>query len=591
MLVPTATDRFVRPARDDEAPRAALLWLRADDAVSIDDVKAARATRTDVALDDALAFAVAAAVKAPPTATNPASATAVAVPKTLASWLRTLIEEAARTAPFALADPEPKAVVRTRLVEDLLLRRLTAVARHGVVVRDEVAPGLGLSALDGARLFQALRDRTPRPDLSTLIASPHLPLVVTDDDAPPTAHEMDALRAKHPERLALLRSTSSIPSSLPEIDAVAAGIAPLHFDGVVGVFVQHVLGTQVPTFAAMVKKGLDPSRVVVVGVPYSTSHVAAEALRDLGFRVMTPELTDPLDLEDVVHAALEEALRAAVRLAQREGAPLLILDDGAKAAAQLHNEFGSGSQPIDAHIVEQTARGVTVLSQLPHIRWPVVDVARSIEKGHEQDKIGGEIVAAVVRSMARVGLRCGKGTRARVLGVGVIGTGVARAFKDVGCDVVVYDKDGQRRARARRAGFSCDDDRRVVLEAAEVVVGAAGATSFGAADLALVAPGCALASASSRNIEIDLSPQRDPRVLTKTLVIEGDGGGRFATRVWRLRDKDVVLLNNGFPMNFDGRVETGTNASIAPTRALMLTGAAQALSERTPGLHALRVIG
>jgi len=341
----------------------------------------------------------------------------------------------------------------------------------------------------------------------------------------------------------------------------------------------------------MIDKGLDPSRVVVVGVPYSTSYVAAEALRALGFRVISPELTDPLDLEDVVHGALEQALGEAVTLAQREGAPLLILDDGAKAAAQLHHQFTSGSQAIDAHIVEQTARGVTVLSQLPHIRWPVVDVARSLAKGHEQDKIGGEIVAAVIRSMARVGLPCGAGTRARVLGMGVIGTGVARAFVEAGCDVVVYDKDGQRRARARKAGFSCDEDRAAVVAGAEVVVGAAGATSFGVKDLAVVAPGCALASASSRNIEIDLSPLRDPRVQTKTLVVEGDGGGRFATRVWRLRDKDVVLLNNGFPMNFDGRVETGTNASIAPTRALMLAGAAQALSERTAGLHALRFMG
>jgi hypothetical protein len=100
MLIPTATDRFVRPARDDEASRTALLWLRADDAVSVDDVRAARAaraTRTDVTGDDALAFAVAAATKAPTTAaTNPK----LPAPKTLASWLRSLIDEAVHTAPL-----------------------------------------------------------------------------------------------------------------------------------------------------------------------------------------------------------------------------------------------------------------------------------------------------------------------------------------------------------------------------------------------------------------------------------------------------------------------------------------------------------
>ena len=574
-FIPKAVDRFIRPRRDDAPSRHALIWLAADDAIAVDAIATARACRTDRAstsgdaLDDALARAARAAVDASPRGS-------------LAQWLRTLIDDAMAEAPFPVASAA--IALQGRLVEHALHRCLEGVARHGVLTRQDLS-ALNLTPLDTERLFQALRVRVPRPDLASLLASDALPLVVRDEVSPPTAVEVRLLREEAPSLVPLMLSTSSIPDALPEIDAVATHLATNTFADVDGIFVQHILGTQVPTLKAMINAGLDPARVTIVGVPYSTSEVAAEALRQLGFVVVTPELPRADALEEVSARALESVLATHLERRRRSPRPLLILDDGAKAAAMLHQRHPDFTA---VHIVEQTARGVTVLAALERIRWPVVDVARSLQKGHEQNSIGREIVDAVVRDTGRVGLPCREGIRAVVLGAGVIGTGVARAFGARGCDVVVWDVDGGRRAKARAAGFVVPEDRTAALRDAEVVVGAAGATSVWAADLALLKPGCVLASASSRNIEIDLSPTRDPLVQVKTLVVEGEGGGRFATTVWRLADKDIVLLHQGFPMNFDGRVETGTNASIAPTRALMLAGAAQALGERQPGIHALR---
>ncbi len=69
------------------------------------------------------------------------------------------------------------------------------------------------------------------------------------------------------------------------------------------------------------------------------------------------------------------------------------------------------------------------------------------------------------------------------------------------------------------------------------------------------------------------------------LLSAGRGDRRYITRVWRFEDRDVVVLRNGFPINFNGDFETGTNEAIAPTRAAMLLGAAQALRESKAGIH------
>ncbi len=567
-LVPDGVDRFRRTRVMSSTRHRHRLWLAADDTIDVDALAAARATRTDVAIADALGDATHAACFGAPRAGS------------LAAFLQALIDDAiADHAVFG--ELSRREAISTRIVEDALRHRLGALATDGVLERVALS-ALGLSGFDADRLFASLRARTPRPSLADLFGGAELPLVVDDVDSPPTAAELRAL-AEHPGAIDALLAASSIPSSLPEIDAVARDVGPSTFADVSGLFVQHVLGTQVPTFDAMIARGLDPGRVVIVGVPYSTSELVAVALRRRGFTVISPALNDPRTLEAVSHAALVEACDR-LRPSIARGGRLLVLDDGGKAATYLHEAF---AQLRHVHIVEQTARGITVLAALPRIRWPVVDVARSLSKQHEQDHIGREVRDAVVRELDHVGIVVDERTQVRVTGAGVIGTGVARAFAALGADVMVWDSDAGRRARARDGGFTVAADRVALFVDADVVVGCTGKTSILASDLPRVQRGCALASASSRQIEIDMSPWSSPNVVTQTLCIEGEGGGRFATQVWRLPDKDVLLRHNGFPMNFNGHIETGTASSIAPTRALMLRGTAQALTLSEPGIHGL----
>jgi hypothetical protein len=79
----------------------------------------------------------------------------------------------------------------------------------------------------------------------------------------------------------------------------------------------------------------------------------------------------------------------------------------------------------------------------------------------------------------------------------------------------------------------------------------------------------------------------DAGVSRRVIATAGPGDDRYWTWLWRCRDRDLVVLHNGFPLNFNGAVETGTLESIQQTRAIMLLGAAQAVGCREPGLHPL----
>jgi adenosylhomocysteinase len=172
------------------------------------------------------------------------------------------------------------------------------------------------------------------------------------------------------------------------------------------------------------------------------------------------------------------------------------------------------------------------------------------------------------------------------MGYGPIGEAVARALEARGAEVTIWDPDPEARARAIADGFAAPDSREEALKDKHLAIGGSGHRSLTQEDFKLLAHECVVASASSRDIEVELDANHDPNVEVVPLLASGRGDRRFITRVWRYEDKDVVLLRNGFPINFYGGFETGSDEEIAPTRAGMLLGAAQALRETKPGLHA-----
>jgi len=371
-----------------------------------------------------------------------------------------------------------------------------------------------------------------------------------------------------------------IPRTLPALDLARTQVKADAFANVHVVAVQHVLSTNATMFMALEAHGLQPKNTEIVGIPYSTNYVVEHVFRLGGIRIETPLVVDPNDITKAYEVAVEAALDRAVARAEVDGQPILLIDDGGKATALAAKKY-----PQHAHLfraVEQTTRGLTeianVEAMLGHpLPFTVVDVAKSPLKSHEMPKIGAQVVGEIEKITALIGGFDMVGKDVLVTGFGPIGKGVALALRDRGARVTIYDQNPDVCARAAKEGFDVAADRTAAFKNKALVVGATGHRSVNRDDLAHVAPGCILASASSRDVEIDLSVNRDADIESVPLLTAGRGDRRFVTRVWRLADKDVVVLKNGFPLNFNGDYETGTAADIELTRALMFMAAAQAV--------------
>jgi hypothetical protein len=112
------------------------------------------------------------------------------------------------------------------------------------------------------------------------------------------------------------------------------------------------------------------------------------------------------------------------------------------------------------------------------------------------------------------------------------------------------------------------------------VIGCSGRTAFSPEDVEHLSDGAILASASSGAIEF----ATDDLLAFACAPVPAD---IHSTLHLRLFGRDVVLLNGGFPVDFDGSLSPVPPSLIQLTRALMLGGALQAHSATRPGIASL----
>lgn len=445
----------------------------------------------------------------------------------------------------------------------------------------------------GACLFDVIKEAYRDLGVQIPLGNAALPVELRDSNTPITHEEYTRLKECHPEILDEFIRVSGLPENLRAIDAASVIIPQRAFEGVHAVCVQHVLATQIPMFIAMEEHGLDPTKVEIIGVPYSTNYVTQHALDSRGYRIHTPLVVDPNDVSRAVEDALIPALQRALERSNKDGGKILVLDDGGKATIAIHTHFQESAHRF--HVVEQTSRGireVIALESSNGLRTRVIDVAHAWLKSHEAPKVGGEILDQCASLMERINLSSRlEGAELAILGAGVIGLGVGREALGRGARVTFFDPallvDDEVRASLEAEGFVVARSKPEALRDKALVVGCAGERTIEIADLEHMNHQTVVASASSRDVEIDLSVNRSSHITSVPLLAEGPGDTRFTTRVWRLPEKDIIVLRNGFPVNFNGRLETSTFESIELTRALMLMGSAQALAGHEPARVAL----
>ena len=337
-------------------------------------------------------------------------------------------------------------------------------------------------------------------------------------------------------------------------------------------WVSHLLGNTFPLALALADAGAAGERVNVVGSPYGSNASVADAMRGEGFKVDVPSLS-----VDAYRKAVEEALDRTVAAARKNKNTIVVVDDGGLVAELLHSDPKYADVLGQVRIVEQTTRGIMSAEQ-SDLKVPVIAVARSRSKEYEARFIGRVVTAKMLFALERLGKGL-KGREVAVVGFGFVGQALAKAMQKAGARVTVVERSEERAAAARKAGFDVSSIE-VAARKVDVLVGSTGKTSISLETLKLLKDGAVVASASSKQIEIDmqgLAKKADERKR-----VEGQSPAlRLPDVNYQLDGKQLTVVGDGWPVNFDGDVAGLPADEIQITLTALFAGALQAADGET----------
>lgn len=383
-----------------------------------------------------------------------------------------------------------------------------------------------------------------------------------------------------------LTSLAEVPLSMKLTSAMAEVlVAKQPFKDANVVMVQHMLGQANPLLDAMTRAGLDVTRAEYVGVPYQKNSAVRTTLEQgHGVKVSVPEVGNIDDMWQHITAAIDRAWDRHVD----NGAPILVMDDGGYASRYIAEKYQGRESAFK--VVEQTTRGLTEISKIPDVKHAIVDVAGSYGKRFESAQVGDAVKMAVRRVLDAVTT-----TPARkdilIVGAGKVGEGVAVSFAGDGARVSIYDPfvTPARAKELRGKGFDVITDKAKALDQKFLVIGCSGHRSIDMADFAKMSSPVFLASASSKRVEIDtiglgeLAKDKEGQ-LRKILAAKVN---EQETWHYFLQDGRIITaMADGLPVNFQA-VNSIAPELIDHTMALMLLGAAQAMTSTAAGLNAL----
>lgn len=394
------------------------------------------------------------------------------------------------------------------------------------------------------------------------------------------------------------RLKQRIPKRMPIVDAlVRQHEAEQPLAGHTALLIQHQLGNHVPQAKALIRLGLDPRDIYWLDIPYTSHEEVRTELRRLNVpkKNLTVGKYRLLDFY-APHQRLK-VQKAIRRLLDDPPERLLVLDDGSHFLEGATSFAGFSERLKNVAIVEQTTRGLIRMNSNAALyrvaqTVPIINVAGSKPKNILEPVFIAHAVCSALRKRFKRLKNISSRSRCLILGYGSIGKSVARfvssELKIPRSKIHVFDP---RLSRSRIAPFvPWDKSRRE--PAFDLVIGCSGRASFFIGDHVYLKDGAVLASASSGSVELsrrDLIELADESQFDDIEILRDDIDldNVHSDIPIRMVDKHITVLNGGFPINFDGRINCVPSKYIQPTVAMMVMGTIQAAREKRMGLVGL----
>ena len=336
--------------------------------------------------------------------------------------------------------------------------------------------------------------------------------------------------------------------------------------------------------------GLAWSQMHIFGKCYSTNPVVAEYLKLKGAQVDTQldvfENTEfPTNVPDY-NALLEQRVTTCIdRIRQKyrglnQTPKILVVDDGALAIDMLDQYMDPGWQVV---AVEQTRNGSNLIRRsVEDVEFPIINAAESQTKLElESPLIGRSIVDETHRKLQNL-----EGWEANwahyqvlIVGYGSVGRAVYECLKGTAKGLRVYDTKHEKTAGL--PGGEVVADLSSGLGWADIVIGCTGELWFKPAHFGWLKKKFLLVSGTTSDLEF----QEALKTVRPLPLDELEGEAAAYARIHHdyelnLAGNKGLLLNAGYPVNFDGSIDPIGVHEIQLTRILMIVAAEQAYHNR-----------
>lgn len=348
-----------------------------------------------------------------------------------------------------------------------------------------------------------------------------------------------------------------------------------NLDQVVLLACQHLLASNGSVFEALNKHGLQYPNMFIIGKCYSANADVCEELKKRGAKVLIPKKPDiPLsfDYRKSLANAASRMLAEIIKhtLVGKKLSTLLIVDDGGEIITKANDILDFRLKIV---AVQQTRSGIDRLRSLI-CRFPVINVAESEEKLTKESPIIAQSIldhinaAAVIPPLEK--------SNVLILGAGSIGSAVYNLVQEVAKSVESYD--------TLHTGTINDKELEETLPITNIIIGTTGANCLNQRIINNLKEGAVLISASSSNTEFI----HESFFVNPTEKVSKLGGVRQNTTLRNNYGNKVTLINEGFPINFDGSKDPISVNKIKLTRILITRGILQALNEQANEIRTLK---
>jgi hypothetical protein len=332
----------------------------------------------------------------------------------------------------------------------------------------------------------------------------------------------------------------------------------------------HCLPSMIYLIGALIELyGIDPSQIIVLCKPYSRIDGAIKKLKMARVRVLDSSFKfQPGRYDEEAWKGISNACDFVYKLSKKSigksNRPRVILvDDGGLLTEHWYRKFRD--QEIEVVSVQQTASGV---GRSPiESRILKINVARSAAKKWFESRIIAAGVLNKIESMMEIGSSGPIG----VVGTGAIGNALVNLLNEKQFDVLTYDRVScNTNINRRNVRIAAKVDE--LIREARIIYGCTG-HNWLRADKLRGKNAIKMISCSSRDIEFKEVLQ----VFAKRWEGEWTDGEQYGP-ITLEGGAERIVLNGGFPINFDREIEWERRQEIVLTRALVLLGIVQAMS-------------